>query len=143
MPFNEASVKSAEAPLSGKKYFTLEEANQSLSYVRRVVEDIQGVYGKIVEIRHRLEELGESQFSLSPDSEYERLMDRLGELVDEVHFMGAELKDFEKGLVDFPAVHEDREILLCWKHGEGVIGYWHELDAGYGGRQSVDLLAAG
>ena len=141
MPYNQAQVKADDRPNSGKKFFTLEEANKSLSYVRRIVEDIMDVYGKVVQMRRKLEELGESQFSLSPDSEYEQLMDRLGILVDELHVMGAELKDFEKGLVDFPSIHNDREILLCWQYGEEQITHWHELDVGYAGRQSVDALS--
>ena len=140
MPYNQAQVKAHDQPSSGKKFFTLDEANKSLGYVRRVVDDIMGVYSQVVAMRRRLEELGESQFSLSPDSEYEQLMDRLGLLVDELHQMGAELKDFEKGLVDFPTIHNDREVLLCWMHGEESITHWHETDAGFSGRQTIDKL---
>ncbi|QQE11053.1 DUF2203 domain-containing protein [Planctomycetota bacterium] len=140
MPYNQAQIKAKDQPSSGKKFFTLDEANKSLGYVRRVVDDIMGVYSQVVAMRRKLEELGESQFSLSPDSEYEQLMDRLGVLVDELHQMGAELKDFEKGLVDFPAIHKDREVLLCWKHGEDTIDHWHEVDAGFSGRQPIDKL---
>jgi hypothetical protein len=57
-----------------------------------------------------------------------------------LHLVGVELKDFERGLVDFPALHQDREVLLCWHRGEDEIAFWHELDAGFGGRQSVELL---
>jgi hypothetical protein len=74
------------------------------------------------------------------EREYEQAMDRLSQLVDELHRVGVELKDFEKGLVDFPAWHEGREILLCWKQGEAEVAYWHETDAGYAGRQSVKTL---
>ncbi|QDU33000.1 hypothetical protein KS4_10390 [Poriferisphaera corsica] len=137
MPYNQAQVKADSNADHGKKFFSIEEANNSLGYVRRIVDDITIVYTKIVEMRRRLEELGESQFSLSPDSEYEKLMDRLGLLVDELHSMGAELKDFEKGLVDFPSRHKDREVLLCWKQGEDKVEHWHEVDTGYAGRQSI------
>ena len=140
MPYNQAQVKADNHAEHGKKYFSVEEANSSLSYVRRIVDDITAVYQQIVEMRRKLEELGESQFSLSPDSEYEQLMDRLGLLVDELHGMGAELKDFEKGLVDFPSRQNDREVLLCWKQGEDRIEHWHEVDSGYAGRQPIAEL---
>ena len=45
------------------------------------------------------------------------------------------LKDIEEGLVDFPSEREGRTVYLCWKLGEDVIGYWHELDTGFPGRQ--------
>ena len=140
MPYHDTSVEANRSCDSEKKYFTLDEANRSLNYVRRVVGDIIDVYSKVVRMRRKLEEMGESQFSLSPESEYEQLMDRLGILVDEIHVMGAELKDFEKGLVDFPARHEDRDILYCWKFGEEHVEHWHEVDAGFAGRKPVEVL---
>ncbi len=47
------------------------------------------------------------------------------------------LRDLDRGLVDFPSVREDREVYLCWEEGEEEIGYWHDEDSGYGGRQPL------
>jgi len=47
------------------------------------------------------------------------------------------LRDLDRGLVDFPALREDREVYLCWVDGEPEIGFWHDLDAGYAGRQPL------
>ena len=47
------------------------------------------------------------------------------------------LRDLDRGLIDFPAIREGREVYLCWIDGEPDIGFWHELDAGYAGRQSL------
>jgi len=47
------------------------------------------------------------------------------------------IKDLERGLIDFPAFREDREVFLCWEHGEEDIEHWHSLDAGYAGRQPL------
>jgi hypothetical protein len=58
----------------------------------------------------------------------------LGEL-DQV---GCVFKGFELGLVDFPAEHEGRVVCLCWQRGEAEVTHWHELDAGYAGRQLLD-----
>ena len=44
------------------------------------------------------------------------------------------LRDLDRGLIDFPAIREGREVYLCWIEGEPDIGFWHELDAGYAGR---------
>ena len=47
------------------------------------------------------------------------------------------LRDLDRGLIDFPAIRSGREVYLCWIEGEDDIGYWHELDAGYTGRQEL------
>jgi hypothetical protein len=47
------------------------------------------------------------------------------------------LRDLDRGLIDFPALRDDREVYLCWIDGEPDIGFWHELDAGYAGRQQL------
>ena len=47
------------------------------------------------------------------------------------------LRDIDRGLVDFPAIRDGREVYLCWVDGEDDIGHWHELDAGYLGRQPL------
>ncbi|HUX86133.1 MAG TPA: DUF2203 family protein [Chloroflexota bacterium] len=41
------------------------------------------------------------------------------------------------GLVDFPAERDGRVVYLCWRRGEDQIHYWHELDAGFAGRQPL------
>lgn len=47
------------------------------------------------------------------------------------------LKDLDKGLVDFPAIIGGREVFLCWEEGETAIEHWHDLDAGYAGRERL------
>ena len=47
------------------------------------------------------------------------------------------LRDLDRGLLDFPALRDGREVYLCWVDGEADIGFWHELDAGYAGRQAL------
>ena len=140
MPINPpAQPVSCETANPGKRYFTVEQANRALTYVRRVVADVREAYGRIVTLRRRIEQQhGRSAESL--EREYEAAMDRLSYLVDEVHTVGAELKDFERGLVDFPAHHEGREILLCWHAGEDRVEHWHELESGYAGRRAVQEL---
>jgi hypothetical protein len=131
----------ASTPKLGKKYFSVDEANRALPYVTRIVADITAAYGRIVELR-RLLEKEPLQGVAELEREYDGAMDRLSSLIDELHVVGVELKDFERGLVDFPAVHDGREVLLCWKRGETAVSHWHEVDAGLAGRQPVTSLAA-
>ena len=50
---------------------------------------------------------------------------------------GIVLRDLDRGLIDFPSLRDGREVYLCWIDGETDIGFWHELDAGYAGRQEL------
>jgi hypothetical protein len=59
-------------------------------------------------------------------------------LLGAIEQAGIVLRDIDRGLVDFPALLEGREVYLCWELGEDVVAYWHDLDAGYGGREQLD-----
>ena len=58
--------------------------------------------------------------------------------VNEIHGRGAIVKDIDQGLVDFLAVREGEEILLCWRLGEDEITHWHSLEEGFAGRKRLD-----
>ncbi|MBI5398563.1 DUF2203 domain-containing protein [Candidatus Woesearchaeota archaeon] len=60
--------------------------------------------------------------------------------LEQLHNMSCIVKDIEIGLVDFYALHDDREIFLCYCYGEKDITHWHEVDEGYPGRQPISLL---
>jgi hypothetical protein len=64
--------------------------------------------------------------------------ERFDELIHKIHDTGAQIKDINIGLLDFPAQRDGREVYLCWKFGEGDIAFWHEVDAGYAGRQPIE-----
>jgi hypothetical protein len=59
-------------------------------------------------------------------------------LLDTVEQAGIVLRDIDRGLVDFPALIDGREVYLCWELGEDEVGYWHNLEGGYGGREPLD-----
>jgi len=140
MPY-EDSATASRPPQPGKKYFTVEEANRALPYVARVTDDIARHYRSVIDLRRQVEEAEDN--ADAPRREYEKAMDQLNDLIDELQQVGVELKDFEQGLIDFPAVYQDREVYLCWKRGEDKIVAWHEIDAGYSGRQDVGVLGEG
>ncbi len=64
--------------------------------------------------------------------------DRLDGLFHEIQDMGIQVKDLTSGLIDFPAWHEDHEVYLCWKYGEDIVQFWHEIEAGFMGRMLID-----
>ena len=68
----------------------------------------------------------------------EGLVGELNERLARVNGWGIEVKDIESGLVDFPSEYDGRIIYLCWRLGESRVEWWHELDAGFAGRQPID-----
>ncbi|MGE5191512.1 MAG: DUF2203 domain-containing protein [Deltaproteobacteria bacterium] len=133
-----------------KKYFTIEEANNALPLVRAIVTDIVTKYVEVSERKARLEQIRKSRQSggrgphdlygeelVQVEEELDREITRLQEFIEELEALGVELKDIGRGLVDFRSMMEGREVYLCWMLGEEEIGHWHELDAGFAGRQSL------
>ena len=58
--------------------------------------------------------------------------------IEKLAQLDIELKDLQRGLIDFPTMREGRVVYLCWELGEPEVAYWHELDTGFGGRQPLD-----
>jgi len=127
------------------KFFTLAEANRTLPLVRRVVQDIMAAHPEWKDLVSRYElvasrarpDWGQSKEQLDLKSQIDAVAGKINEYLRELEEIGCEFKDFEKGLVDFHGRLEGREILWCWKSGEDRIAHWHELEAGYAGRQPL------
>jgi hypothetical protein len=66
--------------------------------------------------------------------------EKLDALVHQIQDTGAQIKDINTGLLDFSALKNGREVYLCWQHGEDDIQYWHEIEAGFAGRQPIHLF---
>jgi hypothetical protein len=141
----------ARKPMPGKKFFTIEEANSALPLVRAIVRDIAALANELRERHERLSRYaGESRArpggGLSEahleelqqvQNEFERARERMREYEQELSELGVELKDYFTGLVDFPARMNGRPVYLCWRLGEPEVGHWHELEAGFAGRQKL------
>lgn len=127
-------------PSRPQRRFTLEEANKSLSLVRRIVGDIVRSHAEAVQVQAASERAAGKKEQASLQVRLEGLMEQLEDYVDELAGVGCELKDHENGLIDFIGTHQGRDVYLCWKLGEEKITHWHELDAGFAGRQPVSTL---
>ena len=124
------------------KYFTVEEANSTLPLVRRIVTDIVAAHTERTELvkeyahlDHDLQVMKARRNEL--DEQLRDLTDRINAHIDELEKLGVLFKGFEPGLVDFYAMMDDREVFLCWKMGETEVQIWHEVDAGFAGRQPL------
>jgi hypothetical protein len=127
------------------KFFTLSEANRTLPLVKRIVQDVTSIYPTWKDLVARYEVIaaqarpdwGESPEQLDLKAQIDAVAHQINGFLRELEEIGCEFKGFEEGLVDFHGKLEDREILWCWKLGEERIAHWHELDAGFAGRQPI------
>ena len=113
--------------------FTPQEANKTLPLVKGIVNDILKT-GQ--QIRKLSQTLGESFHS---NSRVQYLLSQLREHLAELDTIGCLYKDFNfsKGLVDFPAIIDEKEVLLCWRSDETEIKYYHDVNTGYAGRRLI------
>ena len=134
-------------PTPKKKYYTAAEANTTLPLVRVIVRDITELARDLKERYERLEHLTSPGRSSSGDAWAEEVVHMREDLIrdqermqgyeEELRSLGIELKDYHVGLIDFPCWMNNREVYLCWKLGEAEVGYWHEIEAGFAGRQRL------
>jgi hypothetical protein len=129
------------------RHFTPEEANAELEHVRPLVEQLVAARGEHVAALERQEELerkirgnggGIPPAELAEaTAEVDAIARRLAKAVDAINEHGAEVKDLDSGLIDFPALKDGETVLLCWQLGEDEIAYWHTVDAGFAGRRPL------
>src|SRR5262249_50069950 len=120
-------------------HYTRQQARALLPKVRKWLK-------RLLELRHDFEKYDKSLNQLmSPgidiggevvNSWVRALADVKGVLM-EFHRRDIQIKDLNRGLIDFPAILNDKEVFLCWEQGEEDIGFWHDLDAGYAGREPL------
>ena len=132
-----------------ERYFTVEEANEALAEVRPLTEELVSHRRALIEIQERQAALttriSGNGGNVEP-RELQEVQERLdGEVagiarcVARIHELGAQVKDLDEGLVDFPALRGGEDVLLCWRLGEDEIGFWHALDEGFSGRRPLPL----
>ena len=135
---------------ANKKFFSLAEANHALPLVRAIVTDVVRQFREVHDRKERLAHIRHAHGNSERESdafysdevtqiedELEKDIAVLHGYIEELDKLGVELKDFARGLVDFPSLQDGREIYLCWLLGEEEVAHWHELDAGFQGRQSL------
>ena len=139
--YETATVRPRFRQQHSRRIFTIDQANRALSLVSRVVSDIVGQQRDVCELEEILQA---PQSEVLPgvweryQEHYTDALERLRELIDELADVGCYLRDWRRGIVDFPAIHNGRRVELCWRLGERRICHWHEPDAGFRCRQPID-----
>ncbi|MGH3050300.1 MAG: DUF2203 domain-containing protein [Gaiellaceae bacterium] len=131
------------------RHFTPEEANAALVEVRPLVERLVARRRDHVAALARQEELerkirgnggGMPPAELAAAAaEVDSIARDLAKTVDEIGSHGAQVKDLDEGLIDFPALRDGETVLLCWLLGEDEIAYWHPVEDGFAGRRELPL----
>ena len=121
------------------KIFTIQEANALLPEVRIIAGKIQRAHRKLSRFRSEAQKAAEAAEQggggMADGVAYAVVLTELTMQISELEGLGVQLKDFERGLVDFPSLREGRVVLLCWQLGEGdELEWWHDVDAGFAGR---------
>jgi hypothetical protein len=130
------------------RLFTIEDANSMLPLVKAITSDLAELSREVIERRERLAALRSSRPAKQSrdayadelsqiEEELEKDTARLREYVEELRALAVEPKNGPEGLVDFPAMMDGRVVFLCWRLGEPEVLHWHELEAGFAGRQPL------
>ena len=125
--------------MTHSRHYTVAEANTAIGWVQERLDRLRAARDGLSDAEAR-EALGEAtpqngggQAGKVVSEAFLQLRDALYEL----QAVEIVLRDLERGLVDFPAMRDGEEIYLCWEEGEDEIGWWHDPESGYAGRQPL------
>jgi len=125
------------------RYFTLQEASETLNAIRPMMEELVSISQKIIARQPEIWPVIEKSAGNGGNPTLSKLVqdfERLDELLHHIQDLGVLIKDMSIGLLDFPALREEHEVYLCWKVGEEEITYWHEVEDGFAGRQPINTF---
>ena len=125
------------------RYFTLEQANEALQIIRPIMEEVQTIRQKILTSQPEAWTAIEKSVGNGGNRALSAMIqdfEKFDALVHRILETDVLIKDINIGLLDFPALRNGREVYLCWQYGEGEIAFWHEVEAGYAGRQPIDTF---
>jgi hypothetical protein len=131
------------------RYFSAAEANELLGTVRPIVEDMVAHRQALAlaTVRHAriATKIARNGGGVRPHEvdDLQAVIDReaaeVVRCVSDLQELGLLVKDLDEGLVDFPALRGDEEVLLCWRLGEDEVAYWHSTADGFAGRRPLPI----
>ena len=123
-----------------QRHYTLEEANSALDWVLSCLERLREARTRLGDraAREALAQAAPANGGGAPGRLVSEGFLRVRETLLELRERDIVLRDLDRGLVDFPALREGREVYLCWQEGEQEVGFWHEPETGFSGRRPVE-----
>jgi hypothetical protein len=141
------------------RYFDIDEANAAVREVEPLLARLADQRSELIRLRDRalamysaagglgLDAPGTEGSEVDPEEgrrlrlRMQGIIDQMAAAVAQIDALGITLRDIERGLIDFPALVSGRQVWLCWQLGESDVGYWHELETGFGSRRTLADLA--
>lgn len=125
--------------MTSGRHYSVEQANAALGWVGERLARLRAARERLNddEAREALSEASPSNGGGQPGRVVSEAFLELRGALAELQAMEVVLRDLDRGLVDFPARRDGREVYLCWMEGEGEIAFWHDPDSGYAGRQPL------
>jgi hypothetical protein len=122
-----------------QKHYSRDEARYLLPQIRQWLSRSAELQAEVQEVEERLGGLMAPGSDLGGElvNSWVRTLVDLEEVLLEFQRREIQVKDLQRGLVDFPAILNGREVFLCWEQDEEDIEFWHELEAGYAGRERL------
>ncbi len=122
------------------RFFTVEEAEDLLPTLRPMLEKIKSHYAKVSALRDAAKDAAceTGGGGMAGGTIYFKSLFEVGRLTNEIDELGVQMKDYTRGLIDFPSMREGQTVLLCWQLGEPErIEWWHEIETGFAGRKPL------
>ena len=131
------------------KTFTLSEAQTLLPVLEALLRKAQAAGIRAGELESEMQQLTQRIFlsggmhvnvvqAARRRAQREKALQEARDTLVEIDEIGVQVKDLEKGLLDFPCLVDGQTVLLCWKLGEKEIGFWHTTEDGFAGRKPLD-----
>jgi hypothetical protein len=130
-----------------QRHFTPEEANALLEQARPIAEELvthrRAMAVTATRQARLVQRIAGNGGDFDPqepgtlEEEFKREDAEVVRCVKALQDLGLLVKDLDRGLVDFPALHDGEEVLLCWQVGEDEVAYWHGLEEGFAGRKPL------
>lgn len=124
------------------KVFSLHEANALIPGIRPILVKLRATYSGILKMQQQARQAAQGAEhgggGMVRGGHYINLLEQLAAGAAKLESLGVQIKDYQRGLIDFPSWREGKIVLLCWQLGEGdEVGWWHEIDGGFAGRQPL------
>lgn len=121
------------------KHYSREEASALLPQIREWLQQLEVLRSSLRKHDQRVVSLLDAGTDRGGPTvnDWVRTMADIQHVLDEFRSREIFIKDPDRGLIDFPAIVGGREVFLCWQPGEAAVEYWHDLEAGYGGREPL------
>ena len=122
------------------RFFSVKEANALIPRLRELLSQVKMERERLLSLQPEIEK-AQSRHIYDWGSprgvEYIEIVDAYQNAVKSIEELGVLVKDLDAGLCDFPHKMGGKVVFLCWKLDEEEVSWWHDLEAGFGGRQPL------